>query len=190
MEWSSSACNPYVLPVQGTGGPFRLPHRAHLVQPGSRRLCCCQRVVDSMVVSVIRFSMRADVKTLIKRNPIKDQRGFSLIDVMLSIALLGILAVSFLGAIGTGSMVLFMTDERQTAKNLAESQMEYVKNIDYIDDADSYEAAEFGDEYAGYSVEIEVEEIAESDENIQKITVIIQYHGEEVTRLEGYKAKR
>ena len=121
------------------------------------------------------------MKTLIKRNPIRDQRGSSLIEVMLSIALLGILVVGFLSAIGTGSMALFTTDERQTAKNLAESQMEYVKRLPFDN---SYEAADFGDEYAGYAAAIMVSGMGE---NLQAIEVIITRNGKEVLRLRNYK---
>ena len=129
------------------------------------------------------------MKTLIKRNPIRDQRGSSLIEVMLSIALLGILVVGFLSAIGTGSMAIFMTDERQTAKNLAESQMEYIKGLPF---SASYSANdEIMAEYPGYSVEIDVKYIAERDENIQEITVIINdADGEPIAQLKGYKTKR
>ena len=195
MECSSSACNSHTLPRQRTGGTFRLLHRAHLVQPGSRRRCCCQRVVDSMVVSAIqfsRFSMRADVKILIERNPIKDQRGFSLIEVMLSIARLGILAVSFLSAIGTGSMVLFMTDQRQTAKNLAESQLEYVRSQSYdFNDPPSYEQDEVESlTHPGYFISVEVAPLHDPDDGIQKITVTVSHHGEGITQLEGYKTER
>ncbi len=116
----------------------------------------------------------------------KNQKGFSLIEVIVSIALLGIIAAGFLAALGTASKVLFIADERETAKNLAESQMEYVKEQDY---ALSYAPA-VPDEYAGYSASIDVGTIASRDGNIQKIIVTIEHRGEEVMTLEGYKANR
>jgi len=61
----------------------------------------------------------------------KDEKGFSLIEVMIAILLLGIVAVAFLGALGTASKAIFIADERATAESLARSQMEYVKNLDY-----------------------------------------------------------
>jgi prepilin-type N-terminal cleavage/methylation domain-containing protein len=61
----------------------------------------------------------------------KSEKGFSLIEVMLAIALLGIVTVAFLGAMSTASTAVFIADERATAESLARSQMEYVKNQDY-----------------------------------------------------------
>lgn len=116
----------------------------------------------------------------------KDQKGFSLIEVVIAVALLGIIAAGFLGALGTASKVLFTVDERETAKNLAESQMEYVKEQDY---ALSYAPA-VPDEYAGYSASIDVGTISSRDGNIQKIIVTIEHHGEQVMTLEGYKTNR
>ncbi len=63
----------------------------------------------------------------------KSEKGFSLIEVVIAIALLGIVAVAFLGALATGSRVIFIADERATAESLARTQMEYVRNQDYSD---------------------------------------------------------
>ena len=59
-------------------------------------------------------------------------RGFSLIEVSIAIALIGILAVAIMGALSYASTVLIMTDRQATAESLAKSQMEYVKNQEYI----------------------------------------------------------
>ena len=67
----------------------------------------------------------------------KNEKGFSLIEVMIAIALLGIIGVAFLGALATASNAIFIADERATAESLARSQMEYVKNQVYIT-ADPY----------------------------------------------------
>lgn len=61
----------------------------------------------------------------------KDQKGFSLIEVVIAVALLGIIAAGFLGALATASKVLLIADVRATAESLVRSQMEYVKDQDY-----------------------------------------------------------
>jgi prepilin-type N-terminal cleavage/methylation domain-containing protein len=119
--------------------------------------------------------------------PMKGERAFTLIEVLLSLALLGILAVVFLATFSTGSRVLISTDEQETAKNVAEGQMEYVQQQPY---AASYPAAPIGTEYPGYSASISTSNITSRDGNIQRITVIITHHGEEAMRLEGFKARR
>ena len=66
----------------------------------------------------------------------KNEKGFSLIEVMIAIALLGVIGVAFLGALATASNAIFIADERATAESLARSQMEFVKNQVYITAAD------------------------------------------------------
>lgn len=61
----------------------------------------------------------------------KDQKGFSIIEVVIAVALLGIIAAGFLSAMATASKVFFIADVRATAESLARSQAEYVKNQDY-----------------------------------------------------------
>ena len=59
-------------------------------------------------------------------------RGFSLIEVSIAIALIGIVVVGILSALSYASMVLIIADREATAESLARSQIEYVKNQDYI----------------------------------------------------------
>jgi prepilin-type N-terminal cleavage/methylation domain-containing protein len=121
-----------------------------------------------------------------ERNSMKDERGFTLIEVVITIAVFSIIALAFVYAFSTGQRILSITDERQTAISLAKSQMEYVKKLDY---ASSYTPAPIPPEYAGFKVvnPITGESITGRDENIQKIVVIVKYHDKEVIRLEDYK---
>jgi prepilin-type N-terminal cleavage/methylation domain-containing protein len=125
-------------------------------------------------------------------------RGFTLIEVTIAIALLGIIAVAILAALSTASMALIIADTRATAESLARSQMEYVKNqayheeyIDYSEpDHEEYKKIEG---YAGnYNLETTVEPIDPTDNKpypylegdgcfqqdvgIQRITVTVSYH--------------
>ena len=59
-------------------------------------------------------------------------RGFILIEVLIAIALLGIIVITFMSALSTSSKVLSIADERTVAESLARRQMEYVKNQGYI----------------------------------------------------------
>lgn len=119
-----------------------------------------------------------------REREMKSQNGFTLIEVVVGLALMAIISVAFLGALATTSKVLFVADERETAKNLAETQMEHVRQQGYTG---SYAAAPIPNEYAGYSAAITAGNITSRDGNIQKVTVTIQHHGEPVTTLEGYK---
>lgn len=77
---------------------------------------------------------------MIKR--LRKQRGFTLIEVIIAMALLGIIAIAFLGALATASSSIIIADERTTAESLARSQMEYAKNQDYSDNQWSYEVTD------------------------------------------------
>ncbi|MCJ7791593.1 MAG: type II secretion system GspH family protein [Dehalococcoidia bacterium] len=58
-------------------------------------------------------------------------RGFTLIEVVIAMVLLGIIGVAVLSALSYASSVLIIVDRRATAESLAKSQMEYVKNQSY-----------------------------------------------------------
>ena len=79
---------------------------------------------------------------MIKR--LRNQKGFTLIELIVALALLGLIAIAYLGALATASTAIIISDERTTAESLARSQMEYVKNRDYSDSVWSYEVTSSG----------------------------------------------
>ncbi|MBT9160476.1 MAG: hypothetical protein DDT26_01763 [Dehalococcoidia bacterium] len=147
----------------------------------------------------------------------KNERGFSLIEVLVALALLGIVAAAFLMALSTASRALFVADERATAESLARSQMEYVKmqgyKTDFPDRVATYDR--ITGIPAGYSIwsvdrtggRVEAITATDSiigvpwnphanppavtdDKGLQRIKLIIKHHGREVITLEGFKVKR
>ena len=64
---------------------------------------------------------------------LKRQNGFSTVEVLLAIGLLGVVAVAYLSALSTSSKALMLADEQATAESLSRAQLEYVKNQEYID---------------------------------------------------------
>jgi prepilin-type N-terminal cleavage/methylation domain-containing protein len=107
-------------------------------------------------------------------------RGFTLIEVVIAIALIGLIGVAVLSALSTASLALIIADERATAESLARSQMEYVKSplceYDY-DDAQSYEhPSEESTEQPGYFISVSAEPLHSPDGGIQEITVTVTYY--------------
>ena len=118
--------------------------------------------------------------------------GLAFLEVIISLALLGIVAVAFLSGLATTSKATIIAGEQSTAEGLARSQIEWVKGVGYTDNASEYSPAEIpsGEDYTGYSAIIIAEPLHNPDDGIQKITVMVKHYGKEVFILEGYKVDR
>lgn len=115
----------------------------------------------------------------------RSQKGLSLIEVLIAVAILGIVAVAFLTALATSSSALIIADERTTAESLTRSELEYVKSCSYEYGASpSYKQPVFESlTHRGYFISVEAVPIDPAtgtalanpgdDEGIQKITVEI-----------------
>lgn len=99
--------------------------------------------------------------------------------------LLGIVGAAFLVALIGSSNAMITADKLATAKNVAETQMEYVKQQQY---SSSYTPAPIPEEYSGYSAVITT--LAMRDNNIEKISVLVKFRDVDVLTLEDYKVKR
>ncbi len=127
-----------------------------------------------------------------KRGISREAHGFTIIEVLVAVGLLSIIAVGFITALNTVSKGRFVRDQWETAKNLAESQMEYVKQLGF---AVSYTPAPVPADYPGYLVSIAADNITSRDGNLQKIRVLVSYQGKALiisdnATLVGYKVKR
>lgn len=118
----------------------------------------------------------------------KSEEGFSLLEVLVSLMVLAMIGLAFLSALATGTKATLIMDERATARNLACSQMEYVRSQDYS--ASYTPEIPDGMDYVGYSAIITAESLHDPDDDIQKITVKIQRDNKVVTTLEAYKVNR
>jgi prepilin-type N-terminal cleavage/methylation domain-containing protein len=128
------------------------------------------------------------------KNKLKSMKGFGLIEVLVALALLGIVGVAIISSLGTASKALITTDERETAKNIAELQMEYIKNLQY---ADSYPPSNnITADYPGYFIvtggdgKIATQAInSRTDGNIQKITITVLHGSKQILTLVGEKTR-
>ncbi len=146
----------------------------------------------------------------------KNEKGFTLIEVIVALALLGIISIAFLGGLATASKAIIIADERATAESLARSQMEYVKSQVYSIAPWAYElplhtpsnpppdppswwvtnTPALPEGYDGYTVNVDAEPLYDPDDGsildgIQKIIVTVEHpDGETVIILEDYKVDR
>jgi len=126
---------------------------------------------------------------------VSGQKGQTLLEVLIAIAILGMIAVPFLTALSTSSRALIIADERTTAESLVRSEIEYVKSCQYDNEtaagpSASYEHADVPSlDYPGYTVSVDVEALNDPDAGIQNITVTVKRDGEEVLTTSTYKSE-
>jgi type II secretory pathway pseudopilin PulG len=113
----------------------------------------------------------------------KSEKGITLIETVMALALMSIICVSFLSGLATTSSSRALAEERVSAKILAEAQMENIRKQAYTD---NYSLLTL-EGYDGYSTNVTVVDFYY---NLQKITVTIYHHDDEVFSLESFKSKR
>ncbi len=122
----------------------------------------------------------------------REQKGFTLIEVLVGVAIFAVIGVALMSGLSTGYKSLAISQERTFAEGLAKSQAEYIKDQGYISVLD-YDPGVEGKYYvvidipahlsgAGYTVEITVAEdpvypAGVSGFELQSITVKVKRHG-------------
>jgi len=124
---------------------------------------------------------------LIKHKALQDEKGLTLIESIITIAVIGVVLVAFAVAMSTGALAVSESDQEVTVQGLARTQMEYIKGYPYDPFAITYPAVETTD---NYSITIAVTSVPGTDENIQKVTATISRDAEALLFIEDYKVKR
>ena len=121
----------------------------------------------------------------------KSEKGFALIETLVALALLGIIAVVFLGGIGTATKATIVADEQTTAESLVRSEIEYVKNCTYQYSATQYPVDPSINIPYGWSMPVPaVELVHATDDGIQKVTITVERNGEQKFSAQIYKVDR
>jgi prepilin-type N-terminal cleavage/methylation domain-containing protein len=140
----------------------------------------------------------------------KREEGFSLLEVLIALAIIGVIAATFLTALSVSSKSVLISDERAMAESLGRSQMESVREQLYITaptggEATYLEITGIPDNYSIWSVDRD-EEVVEGviavpwdsennqaenqDLGLQRIKLVIKNHNKSVFILENYKVGR
>lgn len=139
-------------------------------------------------------------------------RGFTLIEVLIALALFTIIAFVFAGGLSTASKAVLLADVRTRAESLARTQMESIKNEQYspaltggvgnytkINVPAGYSICSFnrtsppancGPRVLAIPWDSGNNTAASTDDGLQKITLVIMHDDREVITLEGYKVNR
>ena len=120
------------------------------------------------------------------------ESGATLLETLVALAIMGVIAVVFLGGLAATSKVNYKNDEFGTAVSLAELEIESVREAPYVFEANQYPALPVpeGKDYLGYSVAVAASPLHSPDDGIQKIIIDITRFGKQVFRLESYKVDR
>ena len=121
-------------------------------------------------------------------NIFSDERGFTLVESLVALAILGTAFVAFLAGLSSSAIATNRMDKRTTAGIVARSQMEYTKAQEYRVAPATYDT--FSPLPAGYSVVAEASTISGRDDDVQKVTVTASHKGEALYVLEDFKANR
>jgi len=140
-------------------------------------------------------------------------KGVTLIEVLLAVALLGIISTTFLSSLTTSYKAVAVGSERTNAESLTRSEFEYIKNSPYYPLGFSYEIPATPDDpppwdlsrtaleshYDGYSIKVTGQPIYHDnhgtcppglDEGMQRITVKVYHEGNLVLTTSTYKVNR
>ncbi len=116
------------------------------------------------------------------------ERGATLVESLIAAAIVGILLTALLAALSTGSIAARRTDRRVTAENLGRAQLEYTKGQAYSPAPASYDA--ITPLPTDYSISAQASSISGRDADIQRVAVTVNYDGDTVYIMEGFKMKR
>jgi len=139
--------------------------------------------------------------------------GFTLIEVLVAVAVLGIIATTFLTSLTTTYKSVIVADEQTKAESLVRSEMEYVKDSEYWTFGFSYRIPDTPDnpppwdptrtsldsKYEGYSVQAAGTPIdptsgdalpPDQDESIQRIHIEVYRQDNLLLSADTYKVSR
>ena len=129
------------------------------------------------------------------------QRGVALLEILVGLALLGIIGVAFISGMTSTFSAIGISQEKVAAESLVKSQIEYIKVQDYIMVADydpdypatSYELITVPSDLAavGYSVNIstpeEVISELEGGFELQSVTITVRRNNEQKMQVSTYR---
>ena len=123
------------------------------------------------------------------------ERGMTLIEVLVALAILAAVAVVFLVGMATSSKAVMVSQKAVAIESLAKSQMESIKAQQYQlppYPTPPYSKIAIPQDLVdqGYNVGIVAIPLHNPDDGIQKITVTVTYNGEPSFTLVGYKVNR
>jgi prepilin-type N-terminal cleavage/methylation domain-containing protein len=118
------------------------------------------------------------------RKLIREERGMTLIEIVVAVALFSLVVSALLLSLSTGVLGTHSVDQRTIATNLARSQLEYIKSQPYVEPISYGLVSPIP---SGYTVKVEGTVV--NSGLLQHITVTVSYDDKSVV-VSGYKLNR
>jgi len=136
----------------------------------------------------------------VKSTVFADERGTSLVEVLVSVAIIAIVLTTFLAALSTATFGVATVRERVTAANLARKQLECIQHHPYIDGAApiSYTTTCTVTQLSSYPMDLSISYwisptftiTPTADSGMQWITVTVYHNSDPVFTIGNYKVER
>ena len=121
----------------------------------------------------------------------KSEKGFSLIEILVAVAILGLVAVTFLSGLATVIKGTVISNEQAIAESLVRVEAEYVKGCDYQPYPSVYPVNPELTIPSRWNIpQPTVELVHATDDGIQKVTITAEHDGEAILSIEIYKVER
>jgi prepilin-type N-terminal cleavage/methylation domain-containing protein len=124
----------------------------------------------------------------------KNQAGFSLIEILLAVALMGILGTAVPSALSGANRATITTNQNVTAESLARSQLDYIQNQPYDSENTTPVYAVIPNLPATYSIVTPMAQRldpfgdgTDNDDGLQQITVSVERYDSIVFTLVDFK---
>lgn len=117
----------------------------------------------------------------------RSERGVSLVETLVAVAILGTALVVFMSGLSTGILATGRADRLSTAHELARSQLEDTKAQPFVVAPHAYPSVIAP---AGYTVTSDATDAEDGDAAVQLITVVVSKGTEVLFTLEGLKVDR
>jgi len=125
---------------------------------------------------------------------IKEQKGFSLIEGIVAVAIFGLIGVTVLRALDTNYRAVGILDEQVVATNLATAHFEAISKSPYADNYDDVvDNITIPAQYdVNYSIDFSDDGYNWGDtySTLQKITIFVSHGGKPVLSICTYKAEK
>jgi len=118
---------------------------------------------------------------------LREEKGMSLVEAVVAIAILSIGLTALTLALSTGSISVASQDEVSIAQRLAQTQIESLKAAAYDTTGASYSPVATP---VNYTVSFTVDSNIYTNSDIQKMTVTVSHSGNPILAVAGYKVKR